>query len=166
MLTANQTANFKPVFVTGRLWLGPAPKPEPVPVALSTPVYQSVTKEEQSQFKIRNSWLAHCCFLLCLKLKLQTVGPCELILTLQTIYYCSASLLVNGNRHQRSKLLPENLVSCVHWSALSLPPRVGLTAPSSFSKLVPVVFLFLLVYYLRKHLSLSISDWFWAVSNF
>ena len=38
--------------------------------------------------------------------------------------------------------------------------RVGLTAPSSSSKPVPVVLLFLLVYYLRKHLSLSILDWF------
>ena len=44
--------------------------------------------------------------------------------------------------------------------------RVGLTAPSSSSKVLPVVFLLPLVYYLRKHLSLSISDWFWGVSNF
>ena len=44
--------------------------------------------------------------------------------------------------------------------------RVGLTAPSSSSKVLPVVFLLPLVYYLRKHLSLSILDWFWGVSNF
>ena len=43
--------------------------------------------------------------------------------------------------------------------------RVGLIAPSCSSKLVPVVFLFLLVYYLRKQLSFSKSEWFWAVSN-
>ena len=36
--------------------------------------------------------------------------------------------------------------------------RVGLTTRSSSSKLVPVVFLLPLVYYLRKHLSLSISN--------
>ena len=36
--------------------------------------------------------------------------------------------------------------------------RVGLTAPSSSSKVLPVVFLFLLVQKVRKHLSLSISD--------
>ena len=32
--------------------------------------------------------------------------------------------------------------------------------------LVPLVFMLPLVYYLRKHLSLSISDWFWGVCNF
>ena len=35
---------------------------------------------------------------------------------------------------------------------------VGLIAPSCSSKLVPVVFLFLLVYYLRKQLSFSKSE--------
>ena len=48
----------------------------------------------------------------------------------------------------------------------ALGSRPGLIAPSSSSKLLPVVFLFHLVYYLRKHLSLSISDWFWGVCNF
>ena len=43
--------------------------------------------------------------------------------------------------------------------------RVGHIAPSCSSKLLPVVFLFLLVYYLRKQLSFSKSEWFWAVSN-
>ena len=47
-----------------------------------------------------------------------------------------------------------------------LPNRPGLIAPSSSSKPLPVIFLLLLVYYLRKQLSLSISDWFWGVCNF
>ena len=36
--------------------------------------------------------------------------------------------------------------------------REGLITQSSSSKLLPLVFLLPLVYYLRKHLSLSISD--------
>ena len=36
--------------------------------------------------------------------------------------------------------------------------RVGLITPSSSSKLLPLVFVFLLVHYLRKHLSFSILD--------
>ena len=38
--------------------------------------------------------------------------------------------------------------------------REGLITRSSSSKLLPLVFLLPLIYYLRKHLSLSISDWF------
>ena len=48
----------------------------------------------------------------------------------------------------------------------SLGSRVGLTAPSRWSKLLPLVFLLQFVSYLRKHLILSISDWFWGISNF
>ena len=44
--------------------------------------------------------------------------------------------------------------------------RVGLIAPSCSSKLVPVVFLFQLVYYLRKQLKKVDLEWFWAVGNF
>ena len=44
--------------------------------------------------------------------------------------------------------------------------RPGLIAPCSSIKPLPYVFLLLLVYYLRKNLSLSISDWFWGVCNF
>ena len=43
--------------------------------------------------------------------------------------------------------------------------RVGLITPSLWFKLLPLVFVFLLVYHLRKHLSFSIFDWFWGVSN-
>ena len=44
--------------------------------------------------------------------------------------------------------------------------RVVLITPSSWFKLLPVVFVFLLVYYLRKHLSFWKSEWFRGVSNF
>ena len=46
------------------------------------------------------------------------------------------------------------------------PRRVVLITPSSWFKLLPVVFVFLLVYYLRKHLSFWKSEWFRGVSNF
>ena len=42
----------------------------------------------------------------------------------------------------------------------------SLITPSSWFKLLPVVFVFLLVYYLRKHLSFWKSEWFRGVSNF
>ena len=44
--------------------------------------------------------------------------------------------------------------------------RLGLITQSSSSKLLPVVFLFQLVRYLRKHLNLSILDWFWCATKF
>ena len=44
--------------------------------------------------------------------------------------------------------------------------RVVLITQSSWFKLLPVVFVFLLVYYLRKHLSFWKSEWFRGVSNF
>ena len=44
--------------------------------------------------------------------------------------------------------------------------RVVLITPSSWFKLVPVVFVFLLVYYLRKHLSFLKSEWFRGICNF
>ena len=53
-----------------------------------------------------------------------------------------------------------------HQTSTTLDIRLGLIAPSSYSKPLPVIFLLLLVYHLRKHFSLSISDWFWGVCNF
>ena len=47
-----------------------------------------------------------------------------------------------------------------------LSGRVLLITSSSWFKLVPVVFVFLLVYYLRKHLSFLKSEWFRGISNF
>ena len=47
-----------------------------------------------------------------------------------------------------------------------LHSRVVHITPSSWIKLLPVVFVFLLVYYLRKHLSFWKSEWFRGVSNF
>ena len=44
--------------------------------------------------------------------------------------------------------------------------RVVLITQSSWFKLLPVVFVFLLIYYLRKHLSFWKSEWFRGVSNF
>ena len=62
-------------------------------------------------------------------------------------------------------LLP--LLCLLHiFREMKLTSRVGLTAPSMWSKFVPLVFMLPLVYYLRKHLSLSILDWFWGVCNF
>ena len=60
--------------------------------------------------------------------------------------------------NQECAITPENLIHTYI--------RVGLIAPSCSSKLVPVVFLFQLVYYLRKHLKKVDFEWFWAVSNF
>ena len=40
------------------------------------------------------------------------------------------------------------------------PTREGLITRSWWSKLVPFVFVFLMVHYLRKHLSFSILEWF------
>ena len=63
-----------------------------------------------------------------------------------------------------------NIWSCTQFNLTfphcALHGREGLITRSSSSKLLPLVFLLPLVYYLRKHLSLSISDWFWGVSNF
>ena len=52
---------------------------------------------------------------------------------------------------------------CLNWALCS---RVVLITPSSWFKLVPVVFVFLLVYYLRKHLSFLKSEWFRGICNF
>ena len=52
------------------------------------------------------------------------------------------------------------------WKKTPLSARVVLITQSSWFKLLPVVFVFLLVYYLRKHLSFWKSEWFRGVSNF
>ena len=64
----------------------------------------------------------------------------------------------NAGRPNWTKVLTKvseikNTCSCVH-----VYTREGLITRSSSSKLLPLVFLLPLVYYLRKHLSLSISD--------
>ena len=52
------------------------------------------------------------------------------------------------------------------WEIWQLCNRVVLITPSSWIKLLPVVFVFLLVYYLRKHLSFLKSEWFRGICNF
>ena len=58
------------------------------------------------------------------------------------------------------RILPAN------WRTCPLGPRVVLITPSSWFKLVPVVFVFLLVYNLRKYLSFLKSEWFRGICNF
>ena len=71
---------------------------------------------------------------------------------------------LNGGGHRGGGSAAIELVINSGWSWLY--SRVVLITQSSWFKLLPVVFVFLLVYYLRKHLSFWKSEWFRGVSNF
>ena len=70
------------------------------------------------------------------------------------------SYAVHADYAHMREYADENLIHIIHMYS-----REGLITRSLWSKLLPLAFLFLLVYHLRKHLSLSILEWFWVICN-
>ena len=129
------------------------------------------------------NWLQHC-ITFCrggeqqltqkgLKMQLYPVNWQEMIRGLHIGTFLN-SLRLGDDRMQKLHLAGNVCIkrTSLHWQwhaqvrPVYLCIRVVLITPSSWFKLVPVVFVFLLVYYLRKHLSFLKSEWFRGICNF